>query len=134
MTISKPYQSPVTLEPASAARTQFTRYPGLCLSALSAVAILADAPIGFFTIVDSVRVSLAGDFLLGIAVAAGTLLFILAHLAVLVGAINMVRGKSNRISWLAAVIACVPVLSPGIILGIPLGIWSLVALQKSNSD
>ena len=134
LTHAQPYKTPIALEPVSRESRHSTRYPGFWLACLAGVAILADVPLGFSTIVDSVRVAQGGNLLLGATVAAGTLLFIFAHLTVLAGSVKMVHGASNRISWLAAVISCVPVISPGLLLGIPLGVRSLVALQKANTD
>ncbi|WP_345681675.1 hypothetical protein [Novipirellula caenicola] len=134
MTHTHPYDPPITLEPVSRESSNSTRYPGFGLAGLTGIAILADVPFGFFTIVDAVRVALDGSVLLGTVVAAGTLLFIFAHLTVLAGSVKMIYGVPNRLSWLAAGISCFPILSPGILLGIPLGVWSLVALRRAKSD
>ncbi|MEL7498568.1 MAG: hypothetical protein AAFN77_13230 [Planctomycetota bacterium] len=54
------------------------------------------------------------------------------HLAMLLGAINMIRGVSYSSCYTAAVLACIPICSPVLILGIPFGIWAIVVLNQSD--
>ena len=53
-----------------------------------------------------------------------------AHWMVLFGAICMWRKSSFRFSMMASVLSIIPVLSPFGILGIPFGIWGVVALTR----
>ena len=48
------------------------------------------------------------------------------------GAISMLNGKNYAMCMTAAVLACIPLCSPCIVLGIPFGIWSLIVLNDVN--
>jgi hypothetical protein len=48
------------------------------------------------------------------------------------GAVCMRYGVKFRVAQIAAMIACVPFLSPAIWLGIPFGIWALIVLQRKD--
>ena len=60
-----------------------------------------------------------------------TLAMVSIHVAILVGSINMLLGKSRATCMIAAGLACIPICSPCIIIGIPFGIWSLVVLNDA---
>lgn len=107
------------------------RYPGLFLAALSLVAIIVDIPIGFTTLVDSYRVASSGKLLLGGLIAVSVFVFVGAHACVLLGSLQMARGIPSRWSWPASWIACIPVVTPGVILGVPLGIWCLFTIRRT---
>lgn len=51
----------------------------------------------------------------------------------LYGSIAMLRGKSYRVCLSGAIAACIPVISPCYILGIPFGIWALVILLRKDT-
>lgn len=55
-----------------------------------------------------------------------------ALLMICIGAARMGHLKSIRQSWLAAVLSCIPGVSPFFILGIPFGIWSIVLLRNDR--
>jgi len=57
--------------------------------------------------------------------------FILSYL-IAFGAWNMRRGKSYRLAYTAALLACIPVPSPCTLLSIPFGIWALVVLHRRD--
>lgn len=40
------------------------------------------------------------------------------------------RGRNYRACMAGAIIACIPILSPGIVLGVPFGIWAILVLQR----
>ncbi len=48
--------------------------------------------------------------------------------AVLIGSIQMMRGRSWTFSVIAAIVAMIPCLGPCCAIGIPFGIWALVVL------
>lgn len=56
----------------------------------------------------------------------------LPSLVIAYGAWCMRRGRNCRLSIAAAVIACIPFLSPWVFLGIPFGIWALVVLLRRD--
>jgi hypothetical protein len=60
----------------------------------------------------------------------GTALFPLTNLAVILGAISMLRLKNYRNARLAAIVSIFPFCSPCILLGIPFGIWAFIVLNR----
>jgi hypothetical protein len=54
----------------------------------------------------------------------------LRNLAIALGAISMIRLKSYRSSYTAAILSVIPVCSPCFVLGIPFGIWAIVVLNR----
>jgi hypothetical protein len=48
------------------------------------------------------------------------------------GCLMMRRGKRYRISLAAAIMACIPFLSPFAYFGIPFGIWAVVVLRRKD--
>lgn len=59
-------------------------------------------------------------------------LLLFPNAAVLYGAIQARRAKSYRWAMAAAILACIPFLSPAVFVGIPLGIWLLVVLRRQD--
>lgn len=64
----------------------------------------------------------------------GSILFLamwtISNLAVAQGAISMLRLKSYRSAYSAAILSILPLCSPCFVLGIPFGIWALVVLYR----
>jgi hypothetical protein len=61
----------------------------------------------------------------------GQLIAVLAsNLFIAFGTFCMRQGRRYRIAFATAVLASIPVLSPFVWLGIPLGIWTLVVLRR----
>jgi hypothetical protein len=58
------------------------------------------------------------------------LLLFLALVAIAIGAAKMGFVESYAMARLAAILACIPIVSPFIIIGIPFGFWSLRLLAK----
>ena len=56
----------------------------------------------------------------------------IASYPILIGAWNMRSGTRYRWAYLAAVLACIPMLTPAFYCGIPLGIWSLIVLYRRD--
>ena len=57
---------------------------------------------------------------------------VIASYPTFIGAWNMRRGTRYRWAYLAAVLASIPMLTPVIWCGIPLGIWALVVLHHKD--
>ena len=62
-----------------------------------------------------------------------SLLYPVSSIIAIMGGITMVRGRGQGTANVAAICACVPCLSPGLILGIPFGIWAIIALKKPET-
>ncbi|MEM6690359.1 MAG: hypothetical protein AAF664_13085 [Planctomycetota bacterium] len=102
------------------------------MTVLSVLALLLDMLVGFSTLIDALRLAVSGQLLTGFVVSAITVLVFILHLIVLAGCHDLVRGNSTRYSYAAAIIACIPIITPGVLVGIPFGIWSLVAIRDRN--
>ena len=59
-------------------------------------------------------------------------LLMLVHAVVLIGAVNMLRVRTYSIALTSAALSVIPFCSPTVIIGIPFGIWALVALSRSD--
>lgn len=57
---------------------------------------------------------------------------ILSNFVILAGTWKMRRGQNYRLAYAAAVLSCIPILSPLAYFGIPLGIWTLVVLHRKD--
>lgn len=78
---------------------------------------------------DVEAIGIAAETQIAIRMCLGTLL-LLVHSFIAYGAYNMMQQKSFSIAKTASIIAVIPCLSPCYFLGIPFGIWALVALGK----
>lgn len=68
-----------------------------------------------------------GDFVGNVM---SSLFFIASSGFVAYGALKMRKASSYGLSMAAAIVACVPVITPCCCLGIPFGIWCLVVMNK----
>jgi hypothetical protein len=59
-----------------------------------------------------------------------SLLSLLLAPAIIYGAVQMLQGKKPGLARIAAVLAIIPVTSCCFLIGMPMGIWSLVVLAK----
>lgn len=91
---------------------------GLCLNVVFLVTGVAE---------EMGRLEIEGPTVIMIRLLTGVVLMALNGL-VLFGAIKMLSLKSHGWAKTAAVIACIPCLSPCYIFGIPFGIWALVVM------
>lgn len=57
-------------------------------------------------------------------------LWLLVNVPIALGAISMLRLRSYRSAYLAAILSLIPLCSPCFLLGIPFGIWTLVLLNR----
>jgi len=55
---------------------------------------------------------------------------LLAQFFVIWGALHMVRLRNFRMARRAAILSCVPLLTPCLVLGLPFGLWTLVLLLR----
>jgi hypothetical protein len=60
----------------------------------------------------------------------GSILGILSSILVLFGALKMKKLESHGLAMAVSIIAMIPCVSPCCLIGIPIGIWSLVMLSK----
>jgi hypothetical protein len=61
-----------------------------------------------------------------------SLLSVVLAPVIIYGAAQMMRGKSYRMAKLAAILVIIPLTSCCFLVGIPIGIWSLVVLSKPD--
>jgi len=71
------------------------------------------------------------EFSFNVGFYGGPILVTLWPFLVLAGAIQMIRLRTYGLALTAAIIALLPC-SPGCLLGLPFGIWALVALNKQE--
>lgn len=118
--MANPYAPPVP-EPASIAEVRLSR-PARALVVMASVHAAFLATI----LAASAVLWLRGDLASGqFPFLALILLHLVLLIATAVGACRMARRTSLGAARAAAIISCVPVLSPFIVLAIPFGIWSL---------
>ncbi len=55
-----------------------------------------------------------------------------AQIAVIFGAVKMLRMRGYTAALIAAVIACIPLCTPCLIFGIPFGIWAIIELRDKR--
>lgn len=127
-----PYESPDVSDGWTIRVKGAVRPPAICLSVLSVMALLADIPISFVNFVDAMRLVETSHFSSAALVGLCTLFVIAMHLFVLVGAVQMYRLTDYRLAKTAAVVSLVPLCSPGLIVGIPFGIWAFVVLSRNG--
>ena len=125
-----PYQTPKSVGTEQVNVKTFVRPPAVSLAVLALLTLLLDISIGFVNFVDAMRFIESYGILSAAPLGLGTVFMILMHLVVLIGAIKMFRLTGYRFAKCAAIVSLVPMCSPGFILGIPFGIWPLVALSK----
>lgn len=61
-----------------------------------------------------------------------TMLMLVAHVVIFAGAIRMKQLRSRGFAMVACILALVPCFGPCFVLGIPFGIWGLVALTDQT--
>ncbi|MBC8356108.1 MAG: hypothetical protein H8E66_29370 [Planctomycetes bacterium] len=65
----------------------------------------------------------------GLPYVVGTFLPAVMNLAIICGAVQMIRMKSYSSAMTAAILSVIPVCSPCIFIGIPFGIWAIIVLR-----
>ncbi|MCA8991753.1 MAG: hypothetical protein KDA88_07230 [Planctomycetaceae bacterium] len=60
---------------------------------------------------------------------------LISQILIIFGGWNLMAGKSRTMAYIAAVLCCIPCCcSPVFILGVPFGIWALVAINQMTQD
>jgi hypothetical protein len=140
-----PYASPATPdEPEAAALTneerrrfhaRRLRMPAVFLLVLFSLDCVYDLLAITFAVKDLSEPLHDPQHPLAIVVGIGGLLVLLViHAAVLWGAIRMFQLRSYKAARFAAFVAIIPVLPPSFFLAMPIGIWSLLALNSARRD
>lgn len=57
----------------------------------------------------------------------------LPSIVIFIGALRMRQMRSLRFCRVAAIMACIPIITPTVVVGIPLGIWATLVLFKPNT-
>ena len=70
-----------------------------------------------------------GEIVMAIIV---TIAILAANLAVILGAVQMLKQRGYGLALTAAIISVIPCVSPCCVLGIPFGIWALVVLMNDD--
>jgi hypothetical protein len=128
---SNPYASPEPL-PAAGPTGNPLIVPAiflLILSSLFLLILLASLPNQILRMkaVDTSTPEGVGELCGGIM---SLVMWPLVNLAIALGAVSMIRLKSYRSAYSAAVLSVVPICSPCFVAGIPFGIWALVVLNR----
>ena len=128
------YESPVALPEGRRSSRLFVLPPATILLILTMATLLFDSTIAYTIVVDSLRFLdhygvVEGSIRIAPTILAFGVVFV-AHWVVFGGTIAMCRLRRYRLARVAAIVSLVPVLTPGYVIGIPLGIWALIALQR----
>ena len=136
---ANPYAAPVEItEPVAKAQRRTSVWltiPAVALIALSLVWLMAGilAAVIHVWVYWLIFAGVPSDFWKNSLEFAVVLACLASNAIILIGAWNMRRGKRYRLAVAAAVLACVPILSPAIYLGIPFGLWALVSLLRRST-
>ena len=100
------------------------RGPGIWLSLISIVSILQ---ILAGQAVRAAAVAPTLDFFVQLALLFGV---VLVQAFVLFSARQMLTGKNYGVCMAGAIIACIPMLTPLLVIGVPFGIWAVIVLRR----
>jgi hypothetical protein len=128
---TNPYASPIPGAGSGSSENplMFPAIVLLILSSLFVLLMVASLPVQFVRIraIDTSTARGAGELCGSIVSLA---LWPLMNLAIALGAISMIRLKSYRSAYTAAILSVIPICSPCFLLGIPFGIWAIVVLNR----
>jgi hypothetical protein len=106
--------------------------PAICLLVLSSLFVLLIVASVPSQIADSRAIDTStpggGGELVGRIVS--LVVWTLMNVAIVLGAISMIRLTNYRSAYTAAILSIIPICSPCFVLGIPFGIWALVVLNR----
>lgn len=120
---NRPHQNPSgNYDPA-----EQLKLPGIFLIIVSAISIL-NVLAGPFVNASMGRYAIGSPEFIGAMVAATCLAAL--HALVLFAGINMVKKTQLGLCRIGAIIGCIPICTPCLILGIPFSIWALVLIGK----
>jgi hypothetical protein len=128
-----PYASPpiAAFETPEADVRQKLKAPGVALAVLAIVSM----PLSALTILSGIaglpRAADLDSELIGRLV--GMFLPLICNIVVLLGAIEILRLRNYRSALTAAILACIPICSPCVLIGIPFGIWAIVVLRQPGT-
>jgi len=57
---------------------------------------------------------------------------LIGQVAVIVGSVSALRMKCYSAAWWGAVVACIPLLTPCCVFGIPFGMWIILELRRED--
>jgi len=106
--------------------------PAIILMVLSGLMLLS-APVNVVMRLGQMEMIPAdqrGPVLIGTIV--GAILVVVFNLLIIIGAINMLKLKKQGTAKMGAILACIPLCSPCVVLGIPFGIWALVTMGRPD--
>ena len=136
-----PYQSPQ--KPAGSRQpTNHAKIPGIILLVLGVIwllFVLVAIPLNIYGLLNQqmpagMDPAQAQGFAVGQMVGAivGGIVYLAGSIVAILGGSAMMGGKKYSLAKASAITACIPCVTPCFLLGIPFGIWGLVAL--SNPD
>jgi hypothetical protein len=130
-----PYASPQFVEPVASAEAVRGRLlaPAIILIVLSAISLIAYAASLAIRLLAGTIVPDQMDSSAKVGYLVGTFLPPLCNLVTLLGAVDMLRMRKYRNAMTAAIIACIPLCSSCLVLGIPFGIWAIVILRQPET-
>lgn len=130
--MSNPYSSPQNFssqpnKPSGQNPLAGLKGPGISLIVVSILSILNVLAGPFVNVMMGNFDAGSPEFIGNIA---GAIAFAALHAFVLFSGKLMLDGKSHGVCMAGAIIACIPVCTPCLLLGIPFGIWAIVVLQQ----
>ena len=140
---TNPYSAPHSAAPGSSMPRNHAQVPGIILIVIGAIWLvfsMAGTAMNIYTMNTMQQnvefpgmeneARLAGR-MVGFVV--GALLYFIGSVIAILGGVAMARGKGYRTAFSAAIVACIPCLTPCLLLGIPFGIWAIVALNNPET-
>lgn len=132
MSVENPYNSPQTEVDATWAKSLVVA-PAVLLLSTTILSVLLTAVVGFPVAFDTIRYidhHGAAGLPSMLPVIVGFAVVYASYSLILYGAIQMLKRRRLAMARTAAMLAVIPVLSPLLVFGFPIGIWALVTLTK----
>ena len=126
--------SPITIDPALAKKMVWG--PAVALSVVAVLGMIVDVAViaNAFWSDGPAMIATYGPKqgrVMFIADVVVNVLVLCTHLVILLGATNLYKLDSYSGALAAAILAIIPFCSPGVIIGIPFGIWAIVVLCRA---
>lgn len=129
MKTANPYVSPTDSDTAVARAKSALFVPAICLLILTVCSLPLAAIAGFVIVLDLMRFGISGQpFLFPVSI--GFAFVVISYILIVYGAIQMFACRRFGMARTAAIFAVIPVCSPLLVLGIPLGVWALIVLAR----
>lgn len=130
-----PYESPAPQKrEINFAVRKIVRWPARCLFLVALFGLVVDAAMATQTLKDAYQLYKWNDVASAIGLVMSTISLTVVHLIVLVGAVDMHTRRSFQLARAAAILAMLPICSPVVVLGIPFGIWAIIALSRRGVE